>query len=56
MSLEEQPKRMVVVGAGAIGVEFAYFYHTIAAFAGLSGNACSTQSQPSKAAGSDQGE
>jgi len=29
MSLEQQPKRMVVVGAGAIGVEFAYFYHTI---------------------------
>lgn len=29
MSLESQPKRMVVVGAGAIGVEFGYFYHTI---------------------------
>ena len=29
MSLEKQPKRMVVVGAGAIGVEFAYFYHSI---------------------------
>ncbi len=29
MSLEQQPKRMVVVGAGAIGVEFGYFYHTI---------------------------
>jgi dihydrolipoamide dehydrogenase len=29
MSLDKQPKRMVVVGAGAIGVEFAYFYHTI---------------------------
>lgn len=29
MSLETQPKRMVVVGAGAIGVEFGYFYHTI---------------------------
>jgi dihydrolipoamide dehydrogenase len=29
MSLEQQPKSMVVVGAGAIGVEFAYFYHTI---------------------------
>ncbi|HND88451.1 MAG TPA: dihydrolipoyl dehydrogenase [Saprospiraceae bacterium] len=29
MSLAEQPKRMVVVGAGAIGVEFGYFYHTI---------------------------
>ena len=29
MSLEKQPKHMVVVGAGAIGVEFAYFYHSI---------------------------
>ena len=29
MSMEKQPKRMVVVGAGAIGVEFAYFYHSI---------------------------
>ena len=29
MSLDKQPKRMVVVGAGAIGVEFAYFYHSI---------------------------
>jgi len=29
MSLEKQPKKMVVVGAGAIGVEFAYFYHAI---------------------------
>ncbi len=29
MSLEKQPKRMVVVGAGAIGVEFAYFYNAI---------------------------
>lgn len=29
MSLETQPKRIVVVGAGAIGVEFGYFYHTI---------------------------
>jgi dihydrolipoamide dehydrogenase len=29
MSLEKQPKRMVVVGAGAIGVEFGYFYHSI---------------------------
>ncbi len=29
MSLGKQPKKMVVVGAGAIGVEFAYFYHTI---------------------------
>lgn len=29
MNLPKQPKKMVVVGAGAIGVEFAYFYHTI---------------------------
>ncbi|MFN7832868.1 MAG: dihydrolipoyl dehydrogenase [Bacteroidota bacterium] len=29
MTLEKQPKRMVVVGAGAIGVEFGYFYHTM---------------------------
>ncbi len=29
MSMEKQPKTMVVVGAGAIGVEFAYFYHSI---------------------------
>ena len=29
MTLEERPKKMVVVGSGAIGVEFAYFYNTI---------------------------
>ena len=29
MTLEKQPKRMVVIGAGAIGVEFAYFYNAI---------------------------
>lgn len=29
MTLAKQPKRMVVVGAGAIGVEFAYFYNSI---------------------------
>ena len=29
MILPERPKRMVVVGSGAIGVEFAYFYDTI---------------------------
>lgn len=29
MSLETQPKSMVVIGAGAIGVEFAYFYNSI---------------------------
>ncbi len=28
MSMEKQPKSMVVVGAGAIGVEFAYFYNS----------------------------
>ena len=29
MTLPKQPKKMVIVGAGAIGVEFAYFYHSI---------------------------
>ena len=29
MTLEKQPKSMVVVGAGAIGVEFAYVYNSI---------------------------
>ncbi len=29
MTLEKVPKRLVVVGAGAIGTEFAYFYHTV---------------------------
>ena len=29
MTLDQQPKRMVVVGAGAIGVEFAYVYNSI---------------------------
>jgi dihydrolipoamide dehydrogenase len=29
MVLEEQPKKLLVVGSGAIGVEFAYFYNTI---------------------------
>lgn len=29
MSLETQPKSMVIVGSGAIGVEFAYFYHAM---------------------------
>ncbi|GGK57124.1 dihydrolipoyl dehydrogenase [Rufibacter glacialis] len=29
MVLENQPKRMVVVGSGAIGVEFAYFYNAM---------------------------
>ncbi len=29
MSLPKQPKKMIVVGSGAIGVEFAYFYNSI---------------------------
>jgi dihydrolipoamide dehydrogenase len=29
MQLEKQPKNLVIMGAGAIGVEFAYFYNTI---------------------------
>lgn len=29
MTLKEQPKKMVVVGSGAIGVEFAYFYNSM---------------------------
>ena len=29
MTLKKQPKKMVVVGSGAIGVEFAYFYNSI---------------------------
>ena len=29
MVLEQQPKSMVVVGSGAIGVEFAYFYNAM---------------------------
>ena len=29
MTLKKQPKRMVVIGAGAIGVEFAYFYNSM---------------------------
>ncbi|MEM9082137.1 MAG: dihydrolipoyl dehydrogenase [Planctomycetota bacterium] len=28
MTLKEQPKKLVVVGSGAIGMEFGYFYHT----------------------------
>ncbi len=27
MTLPTQPKRMAIIGAGAIGIEFAYFYH-----------------------------
>jgi len=29
MSLPQQPKTMIVVGSGAIGVEFAYFYNSM---------------------------
>ena len=29
MTLEDQPKRMIVVGSGAIGIEFAYFYNAM---------------------------
>ena len=29
MTLEEQPKKIVIVGSGAIGVEFAYFYNSM---------------------------
>src|SRR6185369_5443837 len=29
MNLPEQPKSMIVMGSGAIGCEFAYFYHTL---------------------------
>jgi dihydrolipoamide dehydrogenase len=29
MTLEKQPSKLVVVGSGAIGVEFAYFYNAI---------------------------
>jgi dihydrolipoamide dehydrogenase len=29
MTLKEQPKKLVIVGSGAIGVEFAYFYNAM---------------------------
>lgn len=29
MTLDKLPKKMVVAGSGAIGMEFAYFYHTM---------------------------
>lgn len=29
MSLDKQPKKMIVVGSGAIGIEFAYFYNSM---------------------------
>ena len=29
MTLEKQPKKLVVIGSGAIGIEFAYFYNAM---------------------------
>ncbi len=29
MSLKSQPKKMIIIGSGAIGIEFAYFYNAI---------------------------
>ncbi|MCU7499634.1 MAG: dihydrolipoyl dehydrogenase [Bacteroidota bacterium] len=29
MSLKSQPKEMIIIGAGAIGIEFAYFYNVL---------------------------
>lgn len=29
LSQEDQPKELIVIGAGAIGVEFAYFFHVL---------------------------
>jgi len=29
MSLKKQPKKMIIIGSGAIGVEFAYFYNSL---------------------------
>ena len=29
MTLEKQPKSITIVGSGAIGIEFAYFYNSI---------------------------
>ena len=29
MTLEKQPKNLIIVGSGAIGVEFAYFYNSL---------------------------
>src|SRR5690606_27171871 len=29
LALKEQPKKLLVIGAGAIGIEFAYFYNTL---------------------------
>ena len=29
MTLKKQPKKTVIVGSGAIGIEFAYFYNAM---------------------------
>ena len=29
MTLDKQPEKLVVVGSGAIGIEFAYFYNSM---------------------------
>ena len=29
MTLPKQPKKLIVVGSGAIGIEFAYFYNAM---------------------------
>ena len=29
MTLEKQPKEIIIVGSGAIGIEFAYFYNSL---------------------------
>ena len=29
MTLEKQPKKLIIVGSGAIGIEFAYFYNAM---------------------------
>ena len=29
MVLPKQPKKMIIIGSGAIGVEFAYFYNSM---------------------------
>ncbi len=29
MTLQKQPKKMIIVGSGAIGIEFAYFYNSM---------------------------
>ena len=29
MTLPKQPKKIIIVGSGAIGIEFAYFYNSM---------------------------